>query len=110
MITEEQVDSALQYLRETAKPAAVARSQARTMKKYMEVVEAQQKALHPGLTNIAARDAALASPEYKEALDAWQEAVKRDCEFTMLREAASSRVEAWRTQCSNRRAEGRAYS
>lgn len=110
MITEEQVDLALEYLRTTAKDAAVAKSQARTLKKYLDVVEAEQKYLHAGLTNVAARDAARASPEYKTALDAWQEAVKRDCEFTMLREAAASRVEAWRTQCSNRRAEGRAYS
>lgn len=109
MITEEQVDAALQYLRDTARDAAVARSQARTLRKYVEVVEAQQKALHAGLTNVAARDMALASPEYRTALDAWQEAVKRDCEYKMLREAATSRVEAWRTQCSNHRAEGKAY-
>ena len=107
MITDEQVESALDYLRDSAKPASVARAQARTLEKYLGVVEAQQKALHGAKSNAAAQDVARASPEYKQALDGWEEAVRRDGEFTMLREAASSRIEAWRTMCSNARAEGK---
>jgi hypothetical protein len=94
----------LDYLRDSAKPAAVARAQARTLEKYLGVVEAQQKAKALGRSNAAAQDEARSSPEYKEALEAWNEAVRRDCEFTMLREAASSRVDAWRTMSSNERA------
>lgn len=105
MISEEQVDDALRYLRDSAPKAAVARSQAKTLEKYLGVVEAQQKTHNGGKSNAAAQDEARASPEYKQALDAWEEAVRRDCEFTMLREAASSRIEAWRTQSSNMRAE-----
>lgn len=109
MITEKQVEAALDYLRDSAPEAAVARAQAKTLEKYLGVVEAQQKTLQHGLSNAAAQDAARASPEYKQALDAWNEAVRRDGEFTMRREAASSRIEAWRTMCSNARAEGKAY-
>jgi len=105
MITDEQVEAALDYLRESAKPAAVARAQARTLEKFLGVVEAQQKAKATGRSNAAAQDEARASPEYREALTAWEEAVRRDAEYTMLREAASSRIEAWRTQSSNMRAE-----
>ena len=105
MITDEQVEAALDYLRDSAKTAAVARAQARTLEKFLGVVEAQQKALHGAKSNAAAQDVARASPEYKQALDGWEEAVRRDGEFTMLREAASSRIEAWRTMCSNARAE-----
>lgn len=104
MISDDQVESALDYLRDTAKPAAVARAQSRTLEKYLGVVEAQQKSLTRGLSNAAAQDSARASPEYKAALEGWNEAVRRDCEFTMLREAASSRIEAWRTMSSNERA------
>ncbi len=43
MITDEQVEAALEYLRDSAKQAAVARSQAKTLEKYVSVVEAQQK-------------------------------------------------------------------
>lgn len=104
MITDGQVEAALDYLRDTAKEAAVARAQAKTLEKYLGVVEAQQKGLVRGLSNAAAQDSARSSPEYKQALDAWNEAVRRDGEFTMLREAASSRIEAWRTMSSNNRA------
>ena len=109
MITDAQVEDALTYLRDSAKPAAVARAQARTLEKYLGVVEAQQKARSTGGSNAAAQDQARSSPEYKEALNAWEEAIRRDGEFTMLREAAASRIEAWRTQSSNLRAEGKAY-
>lgn len=106
MITDEQVESALDYLRDSAKHASVAKAQSKTLEKYLGVVEAQQKVLQRGLSNGAAQDVARSSPEYKQALEAWEEAVRRDGEFTMLREAASSRIEAWRTMCSNARAEG----
>ncbi len=105
MITDDQVQSALDYLRDSAPRAAIAKSQAKTMEKYLGVVEARQKLTQRGLSNAAAQDAARASPEYETALDAWEEAVRVDSEFTMLREAAASRIEAWRTMCSNARAE-----
>lgn len=109
LITDEEIESALIYLRDSAKPAAVARAQSKTLEKYLGVVEAQQKARATATSNAGAQDQARSSPEYKTALDAWEEAVRRDSEFTMLREAASSRIEAWRTQSSNLRAEGKAY-
>lgn len=103
MISDEQVEQALDYLRDSAKPAAVARAQARTLEKYLGVVEAQQKALQRGLSNAAAQDQARASPEYKAALEGWNEAVRRDGEYTMLREAAASRIGAWQTMSANNR-------
>lgn len=109
MITDDQVEAALEYLRDSAKPASVARAQAKTLEKYLGVVEAQQKVIHgkDGRSNAASQDLARASPEFRQALDGWEEAVRRDGEYTMLREAASSRIEAWRTMCSNARAEGK---
>jgi len=104
VISDKQVEDALDYLRDSAKPAAVARAQARTLEKYVGVVEAQQKARAAGRSNAAAQDEARASPEYKEALQAWEEAVRKDGEFMMLREAAAARIEAWRTMSSNERA------
>ena len=104
IITDDQVEQALDYLRDSAKKAAVARAQSRTLEKYLGVVEAQQKALTRGLSNASAQDHARSSPEYRAALDGWNEAVRVDCEFTMLREAASARIEAWRTMSSNERA------
>ena len=103
MISDEQVEQALDYLRTSAPKAAVARSQAKTLEKFLGVIEAQQKAIWPGMSNASKQDEARKSPEYKQALEAWSEAVRQDCEFTMLREAASSRLDAWRTwQATNR--------
>ena len=104
MITDAQVEAAVDYLRDSARGAAVARSQAKTLEKYLGVVEAQQKTLQGSMSNAAAQDMARSSPEYKTALEGWKEAVRQDCEFTMLREAASARIEAWRTMSSNERA------
>src|SRR5690349_9849332 len=103
LITDEQVEAALAYLRDSASSAAIARAQARTLEKYLGVVEAQQKTRAIGPSNAAAQDQARSSPEYEQALEAWEEAVRKDSEFTMLREAAASRIEAWRTQSSNLR-------
>ena len=106
MITDEQVERALEYLRDTAPAAAVARSNAKTLEKYLGVVEAQAKAMatQDGMSNAASQDWARSSQNYKTALDGWAEAIRQDSEFTMLREAASARIEAWRTQSSNERA------
>ena len=104
MISDEEVESALSYLRDSAKQAAVAKAQSKTLEKYLGVVEAQQKALCHGLSNAAAQDVARSSPEFKTALEAWEEAVRRDAEFTMLREAAAARINAWQTMSANHRA------
>ena len=109
MITDDEIESALTYLRDSARPAAVARAQAKSLEKYLHVVEAQQKVQHTGdgQANNRSQDLARSSGDYRMAIGAWEEAVRKDCEFTMLREAASARIEAWRTMCSNARAEGR---
>ncbi len=104
LITDESVQRSLDYLRDSAEEAAVARSQAKTLEKYLGVVEAEQKARNAYKSNAAAQDAARASNEYKQAIEAWKEAIRRDCEFSMLREAASARIEAWRSWSANNRA------
>ena len=105
MIDDKQVEDALDYLRNSAKSAAVARSQAKTMDKYVGVVEAKAKimATQDGMSNAASQDWARSGEDYKQALDGWAEAIRQDAEYTMLREAADARIQAWRTwQATNR--------
>ena len=99
IISDDDVERALNYLRDSAPKAAVARSQAKTLEKYLGIVEAKCKAMATadGMSNAASQDWARSSDDYKTALDGWMEAVRQDAEFTMLREAASSRLDAWRT-------------
>ncbi len=108
MLTDEQVEAALDYLRDSAPKAAVARSQSKTLEKYLGVVEATSKILatKDGMSNAASQDWARSGHDYKQALDAWQEAVRLDTEFTMLREAADARIQAWRTWSATNRAGG----
>ena len=105
MISDEDIERALDYLRDTAKPAAVARSQARILEKHLGVIEAKYKTHAIGMSNAAAQDAARASSEYQQGMDAWEEAMRRDAEFTMLREAADAKIRAWQTMSSNARAQ-----
>ena len=103
MFTDDQIQAALDYLRDSSEEAAVARAQAKTLEKYLGVIEAEQKAIWQDMSNAAKQDEARRSPEYKQALKGWEEAIKRDCKYQMLREAASSRLDAWRTwQATNR--------
>ena len=104
MIEDKDVERALDYLRNSSEKAAIAKANSKVLEKYVGVIEAQQKGLQAGLSNAAAQDIARASPEYKAALEGWKEALRQDSEFTMLREAASARLEAWRTMSSNTRA------
>ena len=106
MISDDDVERALNYLRDSSPKAAVARSQAKTLEKYLGIVEAKCKALatSDGMSNAASQDWARSSDDYKQALDGWMEAVRQDAEFTMLREAASSRILAWQTMSANERA------
>ena len=106
MLTDAQIEAALDYLRDSAPKAAVARSQAKTMEKYLGVVEAKAKILatQDGMSNAASQDWARSGVDYKQALDGWAEAIRVDTEFTMLREAADSRIRAWQTWSSNQRA------
>lgn len=103
MISDDDAESAIHYLRDSAKPAAVARAQARTLEKYLGVVEAEQKTKASGRSNEAAKDQARQTPEYKNALLAWEEAVRKDGEYTMLREAADARIRAWQTMKADAR-------
>ena len=109
-ITEEMIDKALEYLRETAGDAAKARAE----RLYLEEFKKSKKALlmtkYPELPVNAQERESLADDEYLNLLDAWRDAVEQDEFFRYKREAAGAIIEAWRTQQANLRAEGKAYT
>lgn len=109
MITEEQVDLALEFLRERATEAAQARANVKYLSENLKVVRAQIKLRQVGVSAAIAEDKALISVEYKEALDAYKEAVLIDSRFTFKREAADAIIRAWQTQQATLRSEGKAY-
>lgn len=109
MILETDVEKAVAYLRDSAREAAQARAEAKYLDKYLPKIKAKLKLAQPGVSNAAAEDAALASAEYQEVLDGYRVAIENDAFHTFKREAAAVMIDAWRTQQSNLRAEGRAY-
>lgn len=109
MISEADVDKALRFLRDNAEEAALARANAKYLDAYLKTLKATLKLKHPGLSNVAAEDAALGSVEYREALDGYKVAVERDALHTFKREAADALIRAWQTESATARAEGRAY-
>ncbi len=109
MISEDAVDKALQYLRDSAGEAATARANSRYLEAFLKTLRATIKLKSSASSNAAAEDVALASSEYRDALEGYKVAVEADARHTFKREAADALIRAWQTQCSNQRSEGRAY-
>lgn len=110
MISENDVEKAVDFLRNSAQEAAEARAQVKYLAEFLKSKRAQIKVAQVGLSNAAAEDAALSDPAYLATLDGYKVAVERDAFHSFKREAAGALIEAWRTQCSNLRAEGKAFS
>lgn len=109
MITDDEVDKAVEYLRSNARAAAQAKANRIYAEEYRKVVKAQIMR-EQGAIPIAAQEAvAYADPRYTQHLKAVQEAVEKDEYMRWMMIAAQARIEAWRTQQANARAEGKAY-
>lgn len=109
MLTNDSIEKAVDYLRDSAKAAAQARAEVKYLEAHLKTLKATLKARSSAGSNAAAEDEALAHGDYKIALDGYRAAVEQDAEFTFLREAADARIRAWQTLSATNRAEGRAY-
>lgn len=109
MISEADIEKAVDYLRDSAKQAAQSRADVKYLEAHMKVLKATLKAKSAAGSNAAAEDEALAHPDYRVALEGYRAAVEKDAEFTFLREAADAKIRAWQTMSASARAEGRAY-
>lgn len=110
MISETDIEKAVDYLRASAQEAAQARANVKYLAEYLKSRRASLKLAQVGLSNAAAEDVALSSAEYLETLEGYRAAVELDAKHQFKREAASALIDAWRTQQSTLRAEGRAYT
>ena len=103
MISDDEVQAALDYLRDYADKAA----QATAHRKHCEEFrKAKLAMLASGLDGSeAARDRqAHAHPEYIEFLEGYKEAVRQDEMHRHRRKRAELTIEAWRTQTATQRA------
>jgi len=102
-ITEEEIQRAVDYLRDSARSAAQARAEYEYLEPWKKTVRAKAT-LASGAKTVAEREAeGEASPEYAEALLAWKAAVEAWEYIRGLRNAAEARIQAWQTESANQR-------
>lgn len=103
-ISEQEVEKALDYLRDSAASAAKARAERIYVEEYRKVIKSLLMKEAGGNTAVTQERDAYANPRYLQHLEAIREAVELDERLRFLRVAAEAKIEAWRTQCSNERA------
>jgi hypothetical protein len=102
-ITDEEIDKALDYLRDNARDAAQAKANRIYVQEYRKVIKAQLMKEHGAMSAVLQEREAYSDPRYIEHLEAIREAVSVDEGHSFLRSAADAKIQAWRTQSSNNR-------
>jgi vacuolar-type H+-ATPase subunit E/Vma4 len=103
-ITDDEIDKALDYLRDNARDAAQAKANRVYLEEYRKVLKAQLMKEHGKLSAVLQEREAYSDPRYSDHLEAIRQAVEIDEGHRFLRAAADAKIEAWRTQSSNTRA------
>ena len=109
-ISDTEIDRALSYLRDTADACAKARAERLYLEDYSRVLKATIMAEHLAEPVNAQERYAYSDMRYRNHLEALKLAVFEDEKARFLRSAAEVKVEVWRSQQANLRAEGKAYS
>ena len=104
MINEQEVEAAVDWLRDTAQEAAQKRAERLYLDEYRKVLRAQLMKQHMDLPVSAQEREALADPKYAEHLQALRIAIDKDERMRFLRVAAEAKIEAWRSMNANYRA------
>ena len=108
----QEIERALNYLRDTAKQYAIAKGQCEYMKEFRKskkallMVQAEQEGIHAGNKQEVY---AYAHEEYQEFLKGLRVAIEEEAKLRHLMKAAEYRIEIYRTQQANQRFERKAY-
>lgn len=108
MISEADVERALDWMRDNAEPAAKAKAERIYMEQYLKSVEAELCAEKAGASVKAQENYARTHASYKAQLQAIKEAVHQEEALRWLMIAAQAKVEVWRSQSANNRGMDRA--
>ena len=110
MIRDEDIDKALNYLRDTSEAAAQSRANRLYLEDYSRVLKATIMSEHLAEPVNAQERHAYADIRYKNHLEALKLAIFEDEKNRFLRDAADAKVRAWQTMSATLRVEGKAYS
>lgn len=108
-IPEKDIEAAVDYLRDNARKAGRVRAQRIYMDEFRKTVKAQIMREEPGVSIGAQESRAYADPRYAQHLEAMRTAIEEDEYHRWMMVAAQARIECWRTEQANLRAEGKAY-
>jgi hypothetical protein len=104
MITEEDIEAAVDWLRDNARKAAQARAESIYMQEYRKTLKAQIMREESSNSVAAQETRAYADERYVRHLDAMRAAIEEDEYMRWMRVAAETKVAAWQTEQANSRA------
>lgn len=107
IVTDNDVQKALDFLRYEAQKAAEAKAHRLYMVEYRKVIKANQMQLNLDKPVTAQERDAYSSPVYIAHLEALKTAIEQDVFYEWKRAAAEATIESWRTYNANRRGEGK---
>lgn len=103
MITDDDIEKALDYLRDNGRKAAKAKAERIYMVEYRKVVKAQLMRDSDDKALGAQEATAYSDPRYTAHLKVMRDAIEEDEYFDWMRVSAEAKIEAWRSQCANNR-------
>ncbi len=101
MISEESIERAVDWLRDTAESAAQATANRQHLEKFTNSIKALIMSEHLAEPVNAQERYAYADIRYKNHLEGLKQAIFEDEKMKNLRDAAEIRVEAWRSMNAN---------
>lgn len=104
MISDDEVEKAVDFLRDFSGKAAKARAERIYLDEYCKPLKALIMRENTQETLGAQETRAYADPRYKQHLEALKEAVEHDEYIRFMREAASAKLSAWQSMRAMERA------
>lgn len=103
MITDDEVERALDFMRDNATKAAQARANRAYVEEFRKTMKAQIMRENAASALGAQEAIAYADPRYVGHLEAIKEAVFEDERLRFMLSAAEAKIQAWQTQSANNR-------
>jgi len=103
MITDAEVEKALDFMRDNATKAAQARADRAYVEEFRKVLKGQIMRENSAAPLGAQEAMAYADPRYQQHLKAIKEAVFEDERLRFMLAAAQAKLDAWQTQSANNR-------
>lgn len=103
MLTDSDIERALDYLRDNADAAAQAAANKTYMEEYRKSLKAMLRQESNAKTEAQRDDDAYADPRYLKHLEGLKQAVFEHERHRFMMRAAEGRIDAWRTWCANQR-------